>query len=482
MSSLYSPFPKTRIPIVQTTTGLTNEISGRPLPDFSTCLPGGGNTTVVLIPPSPDHQLPACEFLPNPTSNLDEVGGIVTHRRASPKEDETIWQLRQLSLSPKGEWLSKGLDLEGASNQPPRLIGLRPGCLNKHSCLIIQHPPLSLLLPPRLQLVRQNAFAKTVGSLTLHNVVGAAFSGNGQVIALARADGIIYVGKLKEGPTYEDNRSYGAEEITNCLVDFQAYDLALGQDSNGDPGKLSSCSFALDANGRNIFLIANCQAAEQRQGGFFVLVSQRARVWLQRDKCKLSAVSCASGQDEDWALGVTCYDPPVPEPVIEKRSPPAKGSRSLPKEAAPAPSPAPAPSALGEGPSGIFSGLRATHVQMGERAPKGAQISPEVENSPYVLTGLRVLDPSTMIDWYPNGVRLLRPLGSETPTMLKDDLLASWRPNPGEQVLSVQVVRSNIYFFVAQATPDSIAKAKATVEARLKPKKAEAELEGKVKR
>jgi hypothetical protein len=316
-----------------------------------------------------------------------------------------------------------------------------------------------------VEVVRLNSSNKPADSTILHEVIGAAFSADGQTLALARANGTLYFGKMKQ---YIRNRVYLAKETATYLDDCQSFDLALGQlklklgsESTSDlpkplGGELFNCQIALDSTGDNVFLIAHCSATEKQDDGSIKLLEQRARVWLTRNpankrlRCKFSA----KGEYEDWALSVICHEPPVAasEALMESHSTSKRKMRPR-KPAVPASAPAfpsPGGDVLGKGVSGIYSGLSNYHHQMGGSSMQGALIAPAVQPSPNALTGLLVLDATTIVDWHPAGIRVLSLEASKERAKLTASLLSQWAPEEGERILAVQDVQHcHLYIYVA---------------------------------
>jgi hypothetical protein len=411
--------------------------------DFWGGSPSKREVRIVELPGSTALQLPLRSFLPNP----DAAGGTLCYQLAETRTENVAWQFHHVSMKPFG-WSIREIG-GGISPRAPTPIAVRPGDNQRALWFLSKHPEwmhLSLLTPD----------GGKEGSITFPKIVGAAFSGNGQVLALARSDGMIYVGKVNE--KIKQGR-YDA--CSSYLRDCQDFDLKLGKG-----GELHSCDFTLDFLGNNVFFIANCRAVHVQNPGDpdqrISLLSQRARGWLKRNSSgKLALQSCANGPPEDWALSVTCFDPTRGKPAAVVPPAPLRrvtGQKGTPTSAQPTST----PGALGSTVCGIFTGLSIGHVQMAADAQRGMSIVPKIKppgaadqtaaKAPAALNGLCALDDQTVVDWHFGEVRALDLQACPEDGRILGNPLAQWSPAKDRRVLAVQDVNgTHLYIYVAPA-------------------------------
>ncbi len=448
------------------TAASTTNITQREDTNLSKLLRFGRRVTVVRLPPSQPFkaQVPVHSFMPN----LGEPGGIVSHQAVDPESKEIFWQFRWISPDRVTGWSTVDLS-KGIAKYQPQLIALRRK-EPKELWLMTRHPKW-------MHLTRAGIDGKSLGSVAFYDIVGAAFSGNGRVLSLARADGTVFLGKIKE-----DINGWTDDPMT-CLEDPQVFDLQLGTG-----GELYDCPLALDTAGEHVFLIAHCKATAvpEKKGKLPVHFEQRARLWLQRSPApeqkrrtvaceveeevsdsspgKLILMACAKGDSEDWALAVTCFEateatvtaiapgssPLKHPPVSRGKSGGYFGTSSTP---------ASTPSAFAKGPSGIFTGVVGHHVQVAGQSLRGTVIPPQpdpatpnpapVVPNPRALTGVCLLSggsTDTIADWYPGGVRVFELATSKGE--LRGRLVTHWQPEAGMRVLQVQALPSSVYIYI----------------------------------
>jgi hypothetical protein len=393
---------------------------------------------VVRLPHSTGSLPPLRSFLPDRVT----CGGITCRQLPDPGSGKVNWQLHHL-LRGEDKWTSGEVG-NGLSHHAPTPIAIRPGSALGAMRLLSRHSQW-------MHMALFDRWGEREGTITFRNIVGAGFSGDGKLLVLASADGMIYMGKVNEHileATYEDFGDY----LQRC----QTFNLRLGHG-----GELYSCEFALDFIGENVFLIGNCKATTLQDAGKpyekLVLVDKRVRVWLRGSPFNqhLSLRSCAIEPTENWALNVRCFDPTNPDPAEDQelsRKKPTGAGRG-------APPPKRQPGALGEGVSAIFTGMSPTHVQMTGYASTGRLIVPDSkapaeagdakDGPPKVLNGAIVLDPDTMVDWHSRGVRVLQ-LSSAADDKLSGRPIVTWKPDAG-RIIALQEVDRILYIYI---TPD----------------------------